>query len=250
MNFFSLLFHEALFRPLFNLLVGITNVLPTHNVGISIIAVTFLTRLVLLPSSLHHAKQMQKNQTKMNEVKKELKVINEKHKDDKLKRAEAVSALYKKAGINPASGCLPLLIQLPILIALFQVFNVGLGPETYQNLYSFVGHPEALNTIFLGANLTQPSVYFAVIAGIAQFVQMRFFTPTPTSQPGLNENSEQMMASMQKNMQYIFPVMTIFFALRFPAALPLYWTVSTIFALLQQYIVKRSMHLSITPPTV
>lgn len=250
MNIFSTLFHEALFRPLFNLLVGITNILPTHNVGFAIIAVTLLTRLVLLPSSLHHAKQLQRNQDKMTGLKKELETINRKYKDNKAKRAEETMALYRQAGINPASGCLPLLIQLPILLALFRVFNTGLGPDTYQHLYQFVSHPEALHSVFLGVSLSEPNVYFAVLAGIAQFVQMRFFNPTPPAQPGLNESSEQMMAAMQNNMRYIFPVMTTFFALRFPTALTLYWIVSTLFGIIQQLIVKRALHLSVTPPAV
>lgn len=250
MNIFTTVFHEALFRPLFNLLVGITNLLPTHNVGFAIIAVTLLARLALLPSSLHHARQLQRNQDKMAELKKELDNVNRKHKDNKAKRAEETMALYRRAGINPASGCLPLLIQLPILFALFKVFNTGLGPDTYQYLYSFVSHPQVLHSVFFSVPLAEPNVVFAVLAGIAQFVQMRFFNPTPPSQPGINESSEQMMAAMQNNMRYIFPVMTTFFALQFPAALTLYWIVSTLFGIMQQVLIKRMLHLSVTPPAV
>lgn len=250
MNVFSTVFHEVLFRPLFNLLVGITNVLPTHNVGFAIIGVTLLTRLVLLPSSLHHARQLQRNQTKMGELKKELDTLNRKYKDNATKRAEETMALYRRAGINPASGCLPLLIQLPILLALFRVFNTGLNPDNYQYLYSFVSQPVALHSVFLGVPLTEPNIYFALVAGIAQFIQMRFFSPTPPPQPGLNQNSEQMMNAMQNNMRYIFPVMTTFFALQFPTALTLYWIVSTVFGIMQQMIVKRVLHLSVTPPAI
>ncbi|MEX1997378.1 MAG: YidC/Oxa1 family membrane protein insertase [Candidatus Andersenbacteria bacterium] len=250
MNIFTFLYNEVLFRPLFNLLVGVTNILPTHSVGVAIIIVTFITRLILLPSAWHHAKQLQKNQGKMADLQRELKVIQEKHKNDKAKKAEATMALYKKSGINPASGCLPLLIQLPILLALYRVFFIGLGPETFQHLYPFVSSPATLQSSFLGIPLSNPSLLLAILAGIAQFIQMRFFTPTPPSSPGLNESSEQMMASMQRNMMYIFPVMTVFISLQLPAALALYWLVSTILAIGQQYIIKKRLHLTTTPSTI
>ncbi|MEX2055236.1 MAG: YidC/Oxa1 family membrane protein insertase [Candidatus Andersenbacteria bacterium] len=250
MNPITYVYHEVLFQPLFNLLVGITNFLPTHNLGIAIILVTLLTRLLLLPSSLHHAKQLQANQSKMADIKKDLKKVQDQFKDDKVKRAEATMALYKKAGINPASGCLPLLIQLPILIALYRVFLIGIGPSTYHYLYSFVQAPMSISTTLLGIDLANPSLLLGVLAGIAQFSQMRWFSPTPAASPGLNDSSEQMMASMQRNMMYIFPVMTIFIALQLPAALALYWVVSTIFAVAQQLIIKRMLHLTVTPPSV
>src|SRR5689334_3771800 len=128
MNIISLAYQEVLFRPLFNLLVGITNILPNHSIGIAIILLTIITRLVLLPFAWHQARQMQHNQQKMVKLQDQLKALKEKHKDDKAKQAEATMALYREAGINPASGCLPLLIQLPILIALYRVFFAGVGP--------------------------------------------------------------------------------------------------------------------------
>ncbi|MEX1112264.1 MAG: YidC/Oxa1 family membrane protein insertase [Candidatus Andersenbacteria bacterium] len=251
MNPFSFVYTEILYRPLFNLLVGITNVLPGHGVGFAIILVTLIVRLVLLPSSLHHARQMRSNQGKMKEVKKELDAIKKKHKDDKGKQAEETMRVYKEAGINPASGCLPLLIQLPILIALYRVFLVGLAPESFQSLYSFVAEPNTIQTIFLGIPLNEPSLLLGVIAGIAQFSQMKWLNPAQTAaQSGANEDAAAMMASMQKNMMYIFPVMTIFISLQLPAALALYWATSTIFGMAQQYILKRSLHLQDNPPAV
>ncbi|MBI3420657.1 MAG: membrane protein insertase YidC [Candidatus Sungbacteria bacterium] len=250
MNIFSLLYTEVLFRPLFNLLVGATQVLPGHSVGLAIIAVTIIVRLLLLPSSIHQAKSMQKNQGKMEKVRHDLERIKKEHKGDQTKQAEATMKLYREAGINPASGCLPLLIQLPILLALYRVFFTGIGPESYHYLYSFVTAPETLNVAFLGLSLTAPSLLLGVLAGIGQFMQMKFFAPTPAPQPGADENTAQMMASMQKNMAYIFPVMTIFIALRLPAALSLYWVVSTVLGLLQQYLLKRTLKLTGNPTTM
>lgn len=250
MNPLSFIYHEVLFSPLFNLLVGITNILPTHSVGFAIILVTIIVRLILLPSSLHHARQQQKNQGKMAALQKELKAIQEEHKNDRGKRAEATMALYRKSGVNPTSGCLPLLIQLPILLALYRVFLSGLGPETFQNLYSFVAVPTQIQMSFFGVDLSQPGLYFGVLAGIAQFIQMRFFNPATAMGGGMDQSSEQMMASMQKNMTYIFPVMTVFIALQLPAALALYWFTSTVLALLQQYIIKRTLKLTSAPLAV
>lgn len=252
MNPFSFLYTEVLYRPLLNLLVGITNILPTHNVGVAIVLVTLLVRLFLLPSSLHHAKQMRANQGKMQDVKKEIDKIKKKHKGDKAKEAEETMRVYREAGVNPASGCLPLLIQLPVLIALYKVFLSGLSPEVFGSLYGFISEPESLQTVFLGIPLNEPSLRLGVIAGVAQFVQMKWLSPTPQtdSQPGMNEDAAAMMASMQRNMMFVFPVMTVFISLQLPAALALYWATSTLFGIIQQYLLKRTLHLEGNPPAV
>jgi YidC/Oxa1 family membrane protein insertase len=150
-------------------------------------------------------------------------------------------ALYRRAGVNPASGCLPLLIQLPILIALYRVFFIGLSPETFHLLYPFVDPPAAAQLSFLGISLTQPSLRLAILAGVSQFVLMRQATPgvNQNQLPAGNDQSAQMMASMQKNMAYIFPAMTVFVSLQLPAALALYWVASTLFGIVQQYLFKK-----------
>lgn len=251
MNPFSFFYTEILFRPLFNLLAGITNILPGHSMGLAIIGVTLIVRIILLPSSLHQARQAQKNQSKMGELQGRLKQIKEKHKNDRQKQAEETMALYKQAGVNPAAGCLPLLIQLPILLALYRVFLTNITPETFHFLYSFVAEPQTINLMFLGLDLAIPSLRLAILAGIAQFIQARFFAPkTDATATAGSEQSAQLMQSMQKNMAYIFPVMTVFIALQLPAALALYWIASTLFAVLQQYILRRTMKLSANLPIV
>lgn len=242
MNPFIFAYNEFLFRPLFNLLVFITDVVPGNNVGISILVVTIVVRAILIPPSYHQAKQMQNNQTKMGELKKELDKIKKKYKNDQSKKAEETMKLYKEAGINPASGCLPLLIQFPVLIALYRVFLVGINPETYQYLYSFVSAPQNVGFSFLSIDLTQSSIVLAVIAGVSQLILMK--KVTPAQQPvnaGGDDQSAQMMASMQKNMSFIFPVMTVFIAMQLPAALALYWVATTIFGIVQQYVFKNKL---------
>lgn len=248
MNPLLLAYNEVLFRPLFNLLVGLTNILPNHNVGLAIIGVTFVVRLVLLPASIHQARQAQANQEKMAALSDELKKITKQHKDNPTQKAQATMALYRKAGISPAAGCLPLLIQLPILIALYRVFLVGMGPETWPYLYSFVSQPSAVSLYFLGLDLASKSALLAILAGIAQFVQMYLFSPAAPNISG-SDDSAKTMAAMQKNMTYIFPVMTVFIAWSLPAALALYWVVSTLFGLIQQYVMKKTLKLSVNIPT-
>lgn len=253
MNPFTYAYEQFLYTPLLNLLVGITNALPGENIGWAIIIVTIIVRLILLPSSYHHAKVMQRNQGKMASLQSKLAELKKEHKDDPSKQAEATMKLYRESGVNPASGCLPLLIQLPILIALYRVFLTGLDPTTLTNLYDFVQVPTQLVTTFFGINLLESSLRLGFIAGVAQFIQMRYLSPTPTPPPTSGDNDDTaaaMTASMQKNMSYILPVMTVFFSAQFPAALALYWATSTIIGMAQQYALKKSLHLEANPPSV
>lgn len=181
----------------------------------------------------------------MGEVKDKLKKIQQQHKNDKSKQAEATMAVYRQAGINPASGCLPLLIQLPILIALYRVFLIGMEPDTFINLYSFISPPSIVNLSFLGIDLTQTSLLLALLAGSFQLILMHLVKPAAPAAPSTDsDQSAQMMASMQKNMTYIFPVMTVFISMQLPAALALYWVASTIFGIVQQYTFKHYLKIS------
>jgi YidC/Oxa1 family membrane protein insertase len=248
MNPLSVVYNEILFRPIFNLLVAVTNLLPTHSIAWAIIVVTLIVRLILMPATIHQARQAQKNQKKLTELQLQLKKIQEQYATDRAKQAQETMALYRQAGINPAAGCLPLLLQLPVLIAMYQVFLSGLKPELWQYLYSFVAQPGNLNLMFFTVDITQPNVWFGVAAGVAQFIQMRFSAPAPTLTPGGSDDQAKTMQAMQKNMMYIFPVMTVFIALSLPAALALYWFVSTVFGVLQQYLLKRTMKVAVNVP--
>lgn len=248
MNPLTFIYTEALFRPLLNLLVGFTNNLPGHNVGWAIVIVTAIVRAALLPLSFHQVKKAHENQSKMGEVQAKIKAVQEKHKDDKTKQAEETMKVYRESGVNPAGGCLPLLIQLPILIALYRVFLAGLTPDVYPMLYGFVGRPENLDLIFFGISLHDPSLRLGVLAGLGQFIQMRFLTTAPAPTDPAADDAAAMTAAMQRNMMYIFPVMTVFIAMRLPAALALYWLVSTIIGIGQQYVFKRFMGISSSMP--
>jgi YidC/Oxa1 family membrane protein insertase len=148
------IYTEILFRPLYNAMIFIVDLLPGHEVWIAIVLLTLLIKFILYPlsmSSIKSQRAMQELQPKLNE-------IREKYKDDKQKQSQEMMKFYRKNKINPLSSCLPLLIQLPILIGLYRVFRDGLNPDSLVYLYSFVSAPEFINNMFLGIDLAQTSI--------------------------------------------------------------------------------------------
>lgn len=225
------IFHVVLVKPILNLLVLFYNFVPGHDIGLVIILLTVLIRAAMIPSfhkSLHSQKKMADIQPKMNE-------IREKHKNDQAEQAKQLMALYKEHNISPFSSCLPLLIQFPILIALYSALLIGLGGhDLSQYLYSFIHNPGVLNPYFIHwINLAKPSVSLGVIAGIVQFVQSKMITPTTPS-------SDATTKAMSAQALYVLPVITILFSLKLPAGLPLYWIVMTLVAIVQQYYIMRN----------
>lgn len=228
------LYSDVIYRPLLNLLVFFYNVIPGHDIGVVIILLTILIRLALAPS-FHKSLKSQKA---MNDLQPKLNEMREKHKDDKEAQAKAMMALYKEHKINPLSSCLPLLVQLPLLIALYQVFNKALNSTVdlsvrLQGLYSFVHRPEVLNPTFFGLiDLSKPNIYFGVIAGLAQFWQGKLMMPKTASQDATAK-------AMSFQTTYILPLVSVVIAVKLPAGLPLYWIVTTLFAVAQQYYIIR-----------
>lgn len=234
----SSIFHVALYQPIFNLFVGLYNILPGHDLGVVIFVLTVLVRLVLYPltnSSIKAQKSMQELQPKMAAIKKEFP-------NDKQKQAEATMALYKTHKVNPMTSCLPMLVQLPLLIALFWVLRDGLASQNIgANLYSFVHNPGLLNPITLGSfDLSKPSVVLAILAGLAQFLQAKTLsTKKAPPEAGDGAKDEDMAAMMNKQMLYVMPVMTVLIGFKFPAGLTLYWFLSTALMVAQQMIISK-----------
>ncbi len=231
MNFFSLFFNEILYRPLFNGLIFLYNFLPWHDFGLAIILLTLLIRLILYPLN----QKSIKSQAVLNKLQPEIKAIQQKYKDDKIRQSQEIMALYKEKKINPASGCLPILIQFPILLALYQVFLTGLKPSRLDNLYSFISRPEAINPVFLKLiDLSQANIILAILAGFLTFVQSKMMVQKSSSSDG------DFSAVFNKQMVYFMPLMTVFIAWRLPAGLALYWVATTLFGIVQQYLVLRN----------
>ena len=225
-------FNIVLYQPLFNALILIYLYLPGHDFGIAVIILTILIKLVLYPlgvQAIHSQKSMAQLQPK-------LKEIQEKFKDNKEQQSRAMMEFYKKEKINPFSGCLPLLVQLPILIGLYRVFWNGFGEAQLKFLYSFVSNPGQINTTFLGMmDLAHASIILAILTGIAQFFQSKMMM-TKQNKSAARADMSQMM---QKQMLYFFPAFTVFILWKLPAAVALYWLTTTLFTIVQQYIILK-----------
>lgn len=221
------IYNTIVYYPLLNLLVVFYNYIP--DVGVVIILVTLLIRLILAPS-FHKSL---KSQAAMTAIQPKLNEIREKYKHDQQAQGRAMMELYKEHKINPFSSCLPLLLQLPILIALYQVFSKALNNHI-EGLYSFVAKPETISPMFLHfLDLSKPSWVLGVIAGLAQFWQSRLMM---AKNPGSQDTAAKVM-SVQTT--YILPVISVVIALKLPAGLPLYWIVTTLFGVGQQYFINR-----------
>lgn len=200
---------------------------------------------------------------KIQELAPELAKLKEKFKDDKQGLVTAQAQLYKEHGANPASGCLPQVVQLLILIALFSVFNLilkagsePLADKLNPQLYSFNKLPGDfhVNSSFLYLNLTKPDTFslpglpiplpglFLILSALTQLINSLMMNPVYKSEKKVaektKESSDDAMVEAQKQMSYMFPLMTLFIGFQFPSGLVLYWTVFSIFSSIQQYFVS------------
>jgi len=232
MNPFISAFNAVLYQPLFNALILICLYLPGHDFGIAVIILTVLIKLALYPLGV----QAIRSQKNLAQLQPKMKEIQEKFKDNKEQQSRAMMEFYKKEKINPFSGCLPLIIQLPILIGLYRVFWRGFGESQLNFLYSFIPNPGQIDTTFLGImDLAQASIILAVLTGIAQFFQSKMMATKQKKSAGSSDMSQM----MQKQMLYFLPLFTVFILWKLPAAVALYWLTTTLFTIAQQYIILK-----------
>ncbi|MBI5254799.1 membrane protein insertase YidC [Candidatus Falkowbacteria bacterium] len=234
----TMLYHLVLYKPIFNALIFLYNIIPGHSLILAITILTILIKLVLMPLSAYSLK----SQRAIQELQPKLEELKKKFKDDKQALAKATMELYKESKVNPASSCLPLLIQFPFLIAVYQVFRSGLTNANFADLYSFVANPGAIDASFFGIlNLSKPSVILAVITGLAQYVQTKMLTVKKAKPKVEGAKDENMLADMNKSMQYFMPFMTVLIGISFPAGLVYYWLLTTILTIVQQKIVFKKV---------
>jgi len=232
------LFTLVLYQPIFNALVFIYNIVPGNDIGVAIIILTIVIKLVLYPltvKSIKSQRDLQKIQPKIQEIQK-------KYKNQRDVMSQELMKLYKAEKVNPFSSCLPLLIQLPFFIAVFSVFRSGLGgSESLSALYPFVSNPGELSHVTLGfIDLSKDhNVYLALLAGLAQFWQGKMLVQKkpPVKVPGSKD--ENMAASVNAQMTYIMPLVTIYISWILPAGLVLYILVTTLLTVAQQYYIFR-----------
>ncbi|MFH1713549.1 MAG: YidC/Oxa1 family membrane protein insertase, partial [Candidatus Jacksonbacteria bacterium] len=228
------LFNTFLYVPILNLLILIYNILPLKDMGIAIILLTVILKLVLWPLS----KQQIEAQKKMKELQPKIAEINKKYKGDAQKRGSETMRLYKENKANPASSCLPILVQLPILWAVFKVFQNGFKPEALDKLYGFIGKPEIIDKFFLNIHyfdLSQPNILLTVITAAVQFWQTKMLSTAKPAVDSPGAKDEGMQAVLNKQMIYLMPAITLFIGLKLPSGLMLYWLVSTLLMGVQQW---------------
>jgi len=225
-------FKTVFYKPLYNGLIFLIDILPGIDLGVAIILFTILVRLILFPLS----RQSVKTQLKMRQIEPLIAASKEKHKNSRDEQARDMLRIYKENDLHPLSGVLLMLIQLPILISLYVVFSgSGLPTVHPELLYSFVKMPENISVIFLGfIDLLKPNFIFAVLAAVTQFLQIRFSMPPPAAKKENATFQEDLARSMNFQMRYFMPILIFIFALRFSAALSLYWIVSNLFTIAQE----------------
>ncbi len=232
--------------------------------GLAIIVLTIVIKLILFPLTLQQLKSMKASQA----LQPQMAEVRKKYAKDQQAQALAMQALYKEYGVNPVAGCLPLLIQLPVLYGMFNAFNTilrftGSGQklldEVNHLIYPFLPHLTRVPNIDLNwFTFISPAWHFSlshpdpthvlpILAGLATFVQLRMSQPkTAAVTSGAPDPTQQSM----KMMQYIMPLVTVYFGWTFPAGLAIYWTVSSIFQAVQQYFVTGWGGLLTTPRLV
>jgi len=219
------MYTQYIYRPLFNLIIFLQNVVPSHDLGIVIIFLAFLVRLVFYPLT----KKSLRVQKTLNQLQPEIKKIQEQYKNNKEEQGRKVMELYKGHKVNPMSGCLPVLIQLPIMIALYQILRQNLGDQAFH-LYSFVGMAGETNYLFLGLiNLAVPNIMLSFLAGISQFFSTKLTMPKAEKS---KEKKEKF--NFQTQMMYLSPFLTFFISLKLSSGLALFWASTNIFMVLQQ----------------
>jgi len=212
----------------------------TGNLGWSILLFTFVVRSLLLPLSLPSIKA----QKKIREIQPEVDALKKKHGADKKAFQVAQMELYKKYNVNPLNGCLPQIVQIVVLILLYQVLVKFISQSVVQGV--------AINSNFFWLNLSKPDTkyilpFLAVVTQLIMSVmilpggEVRDIVPNNSKKKEVQKENKKeedvadMAASMQKQMLFLMPLTTGFLALRFPSGLALYWVATTVYSIFQQY---------------
>lgn len=239
-----------LYQPIYNSLIYIVSIVPGHNLGMAIILLTIILRLILFIPSQRGLE----SQRKLQDLQPRIKKMQEKYKNNQQQLAQETFALYKEYKVNPFGSCLPLLIQLPILIALFYVIQTGLNPDNVHLLYTGLqGFDLSLiDSNFLGIlNLQQREVFvLPLVVAALQFGQMKLALakkkPKAEEQSkklekkkGMQPGKEMQMAS--EMMVYILPIMIALFTASVPSGVGVYWGTSTLFGIAQQVYVNKKI---------
>lgn len=228
-------YDAVIHAPLYNAIIALLEVVPGASLAAAVVTLTVLVRLALFPIS----KSALLSQIKMREMQPEIEAIRERHKADSQKIATETMALYRKNGVNPFASFGMILIQIPIFIGLYSVFSSSFDTVDQGLLYPFVPAPiEAINPFIFGVDLRARSVALALVAAVAQHFAGRFLLRSVHAPKG-----EGFQADFSKAMRsmslYFMPALTFTFSAAVTAALPLYWTIGSIFTIGQELYLRR-----------
>ncbi len=244
------LFNELLYRPLFNSMVFFYNIIPGANIGLAIILTTILVRVLMIP--LYRASiKSQREITIIQPIVKELQV---KYKDDRQKLSEELMKAYKDHNVNPFAGILLLIVQIPVLIAIYQVSLNIFTPEKYATAYSFIAFPESFNPTFWGLINVSDSknVILALLVGLSQYYQIRLIMKrtqpakkkeSKKSNKKKSEKSEELdfATTLNKQMMFLMPILVTIFAYTLPITMSLYWITTTLFTIVQEFFLIKEV---------
>lgn len=229
------IWNTFLYEPIYNTLVFISQNIAFKDVGLAVVILTVVIRFILLPLS----KKSIVSQYKMRLLQPKLDAIKSRGLS-KEEEAKEQFALYKTEGINPFSGCLYLLIQLPILFALYFAFMKGINQP--DHLYSFLS-TEGLKNTFLGViDITKPFIPFAILAGITQGIQA-FIMPKPPETQGSGFQA-QFTKSLSVQTKYVLPIIIIVISAKLASAVALYWVITNLFSIAQELYFRKALKLS------
>jgi len=233
----SALYHLIFFNPLYNLLVLVFWTLPWADAGVAVITLTVIVRIIIFPLS----KKAILTQVQMAEIAPALQAIKEKYKSSE-EQARKTLELYKERKVNPFSGVFVILIQLPIIIALYQIFlHAGFPNVDSTILYSFVKVPEYINTNFLGLiDITSKSAILALGAALTTFLQLKISMSSQKAPKG-NSFGDNLTRSMQVQMKYFFPLLVFFISYKISGVIALYWLTTNLFSIGQELYVRRKI---------
>lgn len=238
---FSFIFNNFFYNPIYNGLIFLESYFTWMDLGVAVILITLIVKLILFPLT----KNSIRTQMQIKKIEPELNKIKKLYKDNKEVLAKKTMDLYKDNKINPFSSFFLILIQLPVLFALYFVFlKSGLPDINIDILYSFIKTDTHINNVeFLGLiDITQKSFILALLAGITQFFQIKLVMPKiENKNKGEKTLKDDLIKNMQLQMKYVMPVFIFFIAYGLLSAVALYWITSNLFMIAQELYMRKTM---------
>lgn len=241
------MFHELFYKPMYNVLVYILSILPTHDVATAVVILTIVVKIILLPLS----KKMFLSQIAQKKVQPIISKLQEEYKGNRQMLGVKMMEVYKEHKLNPFSSIFLMLIQIPIVFALYFVFSKGGFPTLkIEDLYSFTPSVIDIQHVLFNIDFTKASIYVGILASVFQYIQIRFSLNNLPSNPETDKKSiselkpeEMIQRQMTVMMKYFIPGIILIASLQVSAAVALYWIISSIFMIAQELYFRKKYHI-------